>query len=198
MDSYEKLPDKEIRPSGEISKKFLELNITSFKDACYYVHNLDYGYNTNYDDKMILFKEKKGTCTSKHAIIAGLARELNLALYKHVCVYKFTEEITTGVDEILKKYDIPYVPMTHCFLVYKQYRFDITEGNNNGKKKYIDEYITSERVDPFISGKDEYLLYKRVLKEHVLPSKEMEGIAEKKLLKARGESIRLLIASIKK
>jgi len=198
MDSYEKLPDKEITPSGKISKKFLELNITSFKDACYYVHNLDYGYNSNYDDEMILFKEKKGTCTSKHAIIAGLARELNIPLYKHVCVYKFTEEITTGVNEILKKYDIPYVPMTHCFLVYKQNRFDITEGNNNGKKKNIDEYIISERVDPFISGKDEYLLYKRVLKEYVLPSKEMEGIAEKKLLKARGESILLLIASIKK
>lgn len=198
MDSYEKLPDKEITPSGKISKKFLELNITSFKDACYYIHNLDYGYNSNYDDEMILFKEKKGTCTSKHAIIAGLARELNIPLYKHVCVYKFTEEITTGVNEILKKYDIPYVPMTHCFLVYKQNRFDITEGNNNGKKKNIDEYIISERVDPFISGKDEYLLYKRVLKEYVLPSKEMDGIAEKKLLKARGESILLLIASIKK
>ncbi len=198
MDSYEKLPDKEITPSGKISKKFLELNITSFKDACYYVHNLDYGYNSNYDDEMILFKEKKGTCTSKHAIIAGLARELNIPLYKHVCVYKFTEEITTGVNEILKKYDIPYVPMTHCFLEYKQNRFDITEGNNNGKKKNIDEYIISERVDPFISGKDEYLLYKRVLKEYVLPSKEMDGIAEKKLLKARGESILLLIASIKK
>ena len=198
MDSYEKLPNKEITPSGEISKKFIELKITSFKDACDYIHSLDYGYNTNYDDEMILFKQKKGTCTSKHAIIAGLARELNIPLYKHVCVYKFTEEITTGADEILNKYDIPYVPMVHCFLVYGQYRFDLTEGNNNGKKKPIDEYIFSERVDPFISGKDEYILYKRILKEYVLPSKEMEGITEKALLKARGKSILLLITSNKK
>ncbi len=193
MDSYEKLPDKEITSSGKISKKFLELNITSFKDACYFIHNLDYGYNKNYDDEMILFKEKKGTCTSKHGIIAGLAKELNIPLYRHVCVYKFTEEITNGADEILKKYNIPYVPMVHCFLVYDQYRFDLTEGNNNGKKKLIDEYIISERVDPFISGKEEYLIFKRILKEHVLPSKEMDGIAEKTLLKARGKSILLLI-----
>lgn len=193
MDSYEKLPDKEITSSGKISKKFLELNITSFKDACYFIHNLDYGYNKNYDDEMILFKEKKGTCTSKHGIIAGLAKELNIPLYRHVCVYKFTEEITNGADEILKKYNIPYVPMVHCFLVYDQYRFDLTEGNNNGKKKPIDEYIISERVDPFISGKEEYLIFKRILKEHVLPSKEMDGIAEKTLLKARGKSILLLI-----
>ena len=193
MDSYEKLPDKEITSSGKISKKFLELNITSFKDACYFIHNLDYGYNKNYDDEMILFKEKKGTCTSKHGIIASLAKELNIPLYRHVCVYKFTEEITNGADEILKKYNIPYVPMVHCFLVYDQYRFDLTEGNNNGKKKPIDEYIISERVDPFISGKEEYLIFKRILKEHILPSKEMDGIAEKTLLKARGKSILLLI-----
>ena len=193
MDPYDKLPDAELIPVGELSKKFLDLGIKTFKDACIYVHNVDYGYNTNYEDRMIFFKEKKGSCTSKHAVIAGLAQELNIPLYKHVCVYKLTEEITTGVDEILKKFNIPYVPMVHCFLVYGEYKFDLTEGNNNGKKKHIDEYIHSEKVEPFISRKDEYLLFKKVLKEKVLPSKEMEGITEKTLLKARAKSINLLV-----
>ena len=193
MDPYDKLPDAELIPVGELSKKFLDLGIKTFKDACIYVHNVDYGYNTNYEDRMIFFKEKKGSCTSKHAVIAGLAQELNIPLYKHVCVYKLTEEITTGVDEILKKFNIPYVPMVHCFLVYDEYKFDLTEGNNNGKKKHIDEYIYSEKVEPFISRKDEYLLFKKVLKEKVLPSKEMEGIKEKTLLQARAKSINLLV-----
>ena len=192
MDSYDKLPDAEIKPVGELSKKFLDLGIKTFKGACDYVHKIDYGYNTNYEDKMIFFKEKKGTCTTKHAVIAGLAQELEIPLYKHVCVYKFTEEITTGVNEILKKFKIPYIPMTHCFLVYENYRFDLTEGNHNGKKKPIDECIHAERVDPFISRKEEYLLFKKVLKEKILPSKEMEGIAEKTLLKARAKGIILL------
>ena len=107
-------------------------------------------------------------------------------------MYKFTEEITTGANEILKKYEIPYVPMVHCFLVHDTHKFDLTEGNNNGKKKPIDECIHSERVDPFNSRKDEYLLFKKVLKEKILPSKEMEGITEKNLLKARAKSINLL------
>jgi hypothetical protein len=196
MDPYDKLPDAELIPVGELSKKFLDLGIKTFKDACNYVHNIDYGYNTNYEDKMIFFKEKKGSCTSKHAVIAGLAHELKIPLYKHVCVYKLTEEITTGVNEILNKYEIPYVPMVHCFLVYDKYKFDLTEGNYNGKKKPIDEYIHSERVDPFISRKDEYLLFKKVLKEKILPSKEMEGITEKTLLKARAKSIHLLKSCI--
>jgi len=196
MDSYDNLPNAEIKPVGELSIKFLDLGIKTFKDACDYVHNIDYGYNTNYEDKMIFFKENKGTCTTKHAVIAGLAQELEIPLYKHVCVYKFTEEITTGVNEILKKFEIPYIPMTHCFLVYENYRFDLTEGNHNGKKKPIDDCIHTERVDPFISRKDEYLLFKKVLKEKIITSKEMEGIPEKILLKARAKGINLLLSCI--
>ncbi len=196
MDSYDKLPDAEINPVGELSIKFLDLGIKTFRGACDYVHTIDYGYNTNYDDKMIFFKEKKGTCTTKHAVIAGLAEELEIPLYKHVCIYKFTEDITTGVDEILKKFEIPYIPMVHCFLVYESYRFDLTDGNHNGKKKPIDDCIHSERVDPFISRKDEYLLFKKVLKEKILPSKEMEGIPEKTILKARAKGINLLVSCI--
>lgn len=196
MDSYDKLPDAELKPLGELSNRFLDLGIATFREACNYVHDIDYGSNTNYEDKMILFKEKKGTCTTKHAVIAGLAQELNIPLFKHVCVYKLTEEITTGVKNILQQYEIPYVPMVHCFLVYENYQFDLTEGNHNGKKTAINECIHSERVDPFISRKDEYLLFKNVLKEIILPSKEMEGIAVKTILKARTEGINLLMKII--
>ena len=198
MDSYDKLPDAEIKVVGEISRKFLELGINSFKQACEYVNNIEYGYNSNYDDKLIFFKEKKGTCTSKHAVIAGLAEELNIPLYKYVCIYKFTEEISTGANEILKRYNIPYVPMVHCFLVYKNFRFDLTEGNCNGKNSSIEGCIYEEKIDPFISRKDEYLLFKEVLKKKVLPVKEMEGIKEKILLKARTESIKLLLENMEK
>ncbi|MCJ7650548.1 MAG: hypothetical protein MUP85_18210 [Candidatus Lokiarchaeota archaeon] len=197
MDSYDKLPDAEIKPMGEISKKFIELGITSFKDACMYVHDSKYGYNSNYDDKMIFFKENMGSCTIKHATIAGLAEELQIPLYKYVGVYRFTGDITTGADKIVKKYKIPYVPMVHCFLVYMDYRFDLTEGNNNGKKTSIEEFIDTVKVDPFISRTDEYKLFKKILKEKVLLSKEMEGISERSILKAREESIKLLKDCIK-
>ena len=198
MDSYDKLPNAEIKPIGDLSKKFLELGIKNFKDACNYVHNIEYGYNTNYDDKFILFKEKKGSCTSKHAVIAGLAEELNIPLSKHVGVYKFTEEISTGTGQILRKYKIPYVPMIHCFLIYRDNQFDLTEGNCNGKNTSIEEFIHEEIVNPFITTKDEYLLFKKVLKEKVLPSKEMKGIKERTILKAREEAIVLIKENVKK
>jgi len=47
MDSYDNLPDKIITKDGEMSNKFLELGINSFKQACFYVHDAQYGYNTD-------------------------------------------------------------------------------------------------------------------------------------------------------
>lgn len=122
-------------------------------------------------------------------MIAALAEELDIPLYKHVGVYKFTEQITNGMNRILEKYKIPYAPMVHCFLVYKNYRFDLTEGNKNGKKASIEEFIHTEKVNPFITTKEEYLLLKRIIKQKILPTVEMKGITERILLKAREESI---------
>ncbi|GAG83421.1 unnamed protein product, partial [marine sediment metagenome] len=59
-------------------------------------------------------------------------------------------------------------------------------------------FIHVEKINPFISRKEEYLLFKKVLKEKILPSKEMEGISERSLLKAREESIILLKENTKK
>ncbi|MGV9173683.1 MAG: hypothetical protein ACOC44_15730 [Promethearchaeia archaeon] len=198
MDPYQYLPDKKIEPRGEISKKFLDLGIDSYKEACFYLHNLPYGYNSDYDDELILFKEQKGTCTTKHAVAAALALELKIPLHKNVGIYKFTEKISWDADKILDKYVIPYVPMVHCFLVYKDFRFDLTEGNKNGKKTSIENFLHVEQVEPFISRKEEYKLFRNVLRNKILSNKDMKGIKERTLLKAREEAIVLLKKNLKR
>ncbi len=198
MDSYELLPQLDITPSGEISDKFLSMGFKTFQEGCNYVHNLDYAYNSDADDKWILFKELKGSCTSKHGVIAGLAEELEVPLHKHIGIYKFTEDIVKGAQKIIDKYQIPYIPIVHCFLVHENHRFDLTEGNFNGKETSIDEFLHEEQVEPFISRKDEYLLYRRALEEKILPSPELAGISIKIILKAREEAIILLHEKIKK
>ncbi len=196
MDSYENLPDFEIKNAGRMSNKFLDLGIKTFKEACEYVHNMEYGYNTNYEDEMILFKECKGTCTTKHGVIALLAKEHDVPLFRYVGIYKFTEDVSSGANNILKKYNISYILMIHGFLIYKEHRFDLTEGNKNGKKTAIDKFIDVAKVEPFLSPIEEYLILKKTLKEKILPSKEIKCIPEKILLKAREEAILLLKKNI--
>ena len=196
MDNFNVFPDKRIAEDGPVSKMFIDLGIKSFQEACRYVHELPYGYNSNSDDLMILFKEKKGTCTTKHAVIGTLAQELALPVHKNVGIYAMTEEIVSGTDSLLAELHLPYIPMLHCFLVYENFRVDLTEGNRNGKNRSIEAFLHVQQVEPDISEKDEYLLYRKALKDVVLKRSELSGVDLKHILHGREEGIKLLKANI--
>jgi len=197
MDKVTVFPNATIKAAGPVSGKFLSLGINGFIDACRYVHELPYGYNTDRDDLMILFKEKMGSCTTKHAVIATLAAELGLPIEKAIGIYAMTEKIVKGAGTILDRYGLPYVPMLHCFLVYGKNRVDLTESNNNGKKRSIEDFLYTKNVIPNISAKDEYLLYRKALKDYIMIKKELKGIDLKNILKAREEGLALLKANLR-
>jgi hypothetical protein len=196
MDNFNVFPEKAIIGTGPISKAFLDLGIQSFQDACRYVYGLPYGYNSDRDDLMILFKEKMGTCTTKHAVIATLAAELGFPITRGVGIYPMTEAIVTGTDKILTEYSLPYVPMIHCFLEYGNYRVDLTEGNHNGKNRPIDNFLYTDRVEAAISAKDEYMIYRKALSEVILKRPELKEAGLKRILHAREEGLKLLKANL--
>ena len=196
MQPYTMLPEKMIGPLGPVTQKFLELGVETFQQACRYIHQLPYGYNSDRDDLFILFEENRGSCTTKHAVIATLAEELNLPVAKHIGIYAMDEEIVTGANQILEAFGLPYLPMVHCFLVSHALNVDLTEGNQNGKNRSIDHFLWSQKVIPNISAKDEYRLYRRGLTETVMKKKAFNKIAVKTVLKAREDGLRLLRALI--
>jgi hypothetical protein len=196
MNNLSVFPDKSITEAGPVAKAFLDFGIERFQEACRYVHGLPYGYNSDRDDLMILFKEKMGTCTTKHAVISTLAAELGLPITRGVGVYPMTEAIVTGTDKILAEYSLPYVPMIHCFLEYTNYRVDLTEGNRNGKNRPIDDFLFTDRVEATISAKDEYMIYRNALSEVILKREEMKGIDIRRVLQAREEGLKLLKANL--
>lgn len=192
MDKLTDFPDKAIVAGRVVSDRFLSLGIHRFREACRYVHQVPYGYNSDRDDLMILFKEGFGSCTTKHAVIATLAHELGLPIGKSIGIYAMTEAIVTGSGEILAKYSLPYVPMVHCFLAGGGVRVDLTEGNRNGKNRPIDNFLYTENVPANIPAKEEYLRYRQALKDHVLLRPELEKVAMRIILKAREDGLALL------
>jgi hypothetical protein len=195
MDRYTQFPDKAIQDNGQVSRAFMALGIATFHQACRHVHQMPYGYNSDRDDLMILFKEKMGTCTTKHAVIATLAQELDLPVTKRVGIYAMTEALVTGTTAILDRYRLPYVPMLHCFLEHAPVRVDLTEGNRNGKNGPIDDFLFTERVAPNVSEKEEYLIYRKALTETILKRRELEGVDLRPILQAREEGLKLLKAN---
>lgn len=196
MEPYTVFPDKPIRGEAPMARTFRGLGIDHFLGACRYVHQLPYGYNSDRDDLMILFKENRGSCTTKHAVIATLAAELSLAIHKKIGIYALTEAVVDGTDRILEKYHLPYVPMVHCFLAYGEHLVDLSEGNRNGKKRPVDEFLFIADVPAAITARDEYRLYRKALTDHILPRAELEGVALKTILQAREEGLALLKSAI--
>jgi len=197
MTNWTVFPDKKILPVGFLSEKFLNLGLDRLWDACRYVHELPYGYNTDREDPLILFKEKKGSCTTKHTVIATLAEELALPIKKTIAIYAMTEDLVTGTHAILEKYDLPYIPMVHCFLTYRKFRIDLTEGNHNGKNHPIVDVLFTRVVKPSISAKEEYGMYRKALSKIILERQELKGLAVKRILQARAQGLELLKANIR-
>ena len=196
MNPYSIFPDPELVGNGAVSQKFRALGVRRFLGACRFVHELPYGYNSDRDAPMILFKEMKGSCTTKHATIAALAEEHSLPITRGVGIYAMTEALVTGCSRILAEYRIPYVPMIHCYLEFEGRKVDLTEGNRNGKNRPIDEFLFTQKVESDISAKAEYLVYRKALSDLLQTRAELKGIELRTLLHAREEGLKLLRANI--
>jgi hypothetical protein len=135
MDSLAVLPDVVIEPRGIAAEAFFNHNLRTFRQACQWIKDLPYGSNSSTEDSLILFEEKRGTCTTKHGIVARLAEELGLDVYKNLGFYRLNDEIVSGVSALIQTYGLNFIPQTHCFLEYGNFTVDLTEGNCNGKTR---------------------------------------------------------------
>jgi hypothetical protein len=69
----------------------------------------------------------RGTCTSKHKLLAILARECgrtDVALT--LGLYEMTERNTPGIGAILAGARLQSVPEVHCYLTWQSQRYDFT------------------------------------------------------------------------
>ncbi|MEA5507774.1 hypothetical protein VB735_32735 [Halotia wernerae UHCC 0503] len=166
MDSIEVLPNVNIQAKGVVSKKFLEHGIETFCAACHWIKDLAYGSNSNNENSLILFQENRGTCTTKHGVIALLAQELGLEVYKNLGFYRLNDDIVIGVNAIIQIHGLNFIPQIHCFLEYGSFKVDLTEGNCNGKNKTIEDYDFVVRVNPDLTYEEEKRYYISYLNQY--------------------------------
>jgi hypothetical protein len=121
-----KLPDAPIVEKGEVSKQFLSKNISTFYDAIEYVYKLPYAPPSEPFNFHLVLKEGRGTCSTRHALLVALAKELDLPINLGLAIYNLTPERFPALKDILQKFNIPYIPESHNFMVYNDKFLDIT------------------------------------------------------------------------
>src|SRR5262245_15210194 len=76
------LPNLTLTAGSPVQDAFLRCRISSFHDACTWVHQLEYGETISDGGLEALLAERRGTCTTKHGAIAALASEMGLPVHK--------------------------------------------------------------------------------------------------------------------
>ena len=148
MASYQIIPDKIIHRQGPISKAFTDKGINSFHDACGYILQLPYGRTSDKSDWTLVLIEGRGTCSTKHALIAALAAELELDAHLMLGIYPMKESNTPGVGKVLDNSEYDFLAEAHCYLEYKGERIDITGLSVNIKKISIRIILNSGQENP--------------------------------------------------
>ena len=104
--------------------------ISTYWDAISYVHRLKYGRNQDRANYRFVLEEEKGTCSTKHALLAALSQELEVPLKLTMGIFLMNEQNTPGIGQVLDKYNLTEIPEAHCYLKYDKKTLDITFPNS--------------------------------------------------------------------
>lgn len=146
------LPDARLAGSaGPVNAALVDRGLGSLVEAAAWLRDQPYGHNDD-EGPLAVFSDGVGTCVTKHGAFVTAAVELDVDVSLWWGTYALTDEIVTGVDEVLRRHGLPFVPRVHCFVRHGAVTVDLTEGNCNGKNVQITDYL---RVDQVAVGTDE-------------------------------------------
>jgi len=142
------LIDFNIESEGKFSSLFRELDISTFQEACSFVQSLRYGRISDRSEFSLVLSEKKGTCSSKHALLSELALENGIEDLELICgIYLMNAETNPKIAQILEKYNLLQIPECHVYFRYKNERFDFT-GLGFDIKKVEPFIVREQRMEP--------------------------------------------------
>src|SRR5262249_29387331 len=119
-------PERDLSHAGDVSAAFRERGCNTIRDAASLVRTLPYGRNTDRADYRRVLCEGRGTCSTKHALIAALSVEQAIAIALRLGIYEMTEANTPGVGRVLDGVGLVGIPEAHCWLRYRSVDIDLT------------------------------------------------------------------------
>lgn len=137
-----------IHASGMLSEAVLGRGFATFDQLAGFVQSLPYARTTSTVDPLAALRENRGTCSSKHRLLAAVAHECgHLEVQLTVGLYMMSEDNTPGVGSVLRAASLPYVPEAHCYLTVGSERFDFT-GLSQGRSSLFDSLFAEHAVSP--------------------------------------------------
>lgn len=141
-----------LASSDIISQTFIQRGICDFLSACEHVKNLPYGRTSSRTDFLTVLLEERGTCSSKHGLLARLAEEHNEQEIELIMgIFLMSPETHPKLTEFFKDKIYKVIPEAHCYLRYNGERFDYT--SRSSKIDIISSKLVREQqIEPHQVG----------------------------------------------
>lgn len=135
-----------------ISQTLIQRGIFDFSSSCEYIKNLPYGRTSSRTDFLTVLIEEKGTCSSKHGLLAHLAEENNEQEIELIMgIFLMSPETHPKLTEFFENKIYKAIPEAHCYLRCNGKRFDYTS-----KSSKIDiislKLVREQRIEPHQVG----------------------------------------------
>ncbi len=146
MEGIEGLPAFALDARRPLGRRFAALGLGDYRGAARHVRGLPYGRTSDRSDWRRVLGEGRGTCSTKHALLAELARENARPVSLVLGVYEMDESNTPGVGAVLEKHGLPSVPEAHCYLAHEGTRVDVTRETEAAEP--IAGFLHEEEIEP--------------------------------------------------
>jgi hypothetical protein len=182
MHPWEALDPSSFRSEGVFTSAFSQLGKRDFRSAGQYIQTLP-------GDPMIVLTEKRGTCSTKHALLRRLAIEQNLDIALVLGIYERSELNTPGVGAVLAKYGLVISPEAHCYLRMVRKRIDVTRAAYQGPAEPIADFLHEEEIDPTQITNYKTEIHKEYLSRWITDNGGLNGRSIVDIWKIREECI---------
>ncbi|HJQ28407.1 MAG TPA: hypothetical protein VJ827_03650 [Rubrobacter sp.] len=136
-----------------------------FHAAARYVRRLPYGRNSDRSDYEVVLAERRDTYSTKHALLAALAREHDRPVELLLGVYVLNGENTPGVGQILRRHGLDGIPQAHCYLAFYGARVDMTRAESTAP---VEDFLHGGTIEPEGIGAYRVDTHRRFVREWAL------------------------------
>ncbi|MFK7786371.1 MAG: hypothetical protein AB8B56_14725 [Crocinitomicaceae bacterium] len=116
-----------LESNDPLTIDIVESGVVTWEDLVRCVKNFHYGRNANRTDVSLVWYERKGSCSSKHAFlkhVADLNKIKNVELV--LCMYRMNAQNTQKIGSVLEEFELDYLPEAHCYIRFESEAIDVT------------------------------------------------------------------------
>ncbi len=178
------LPNFRLEAKDEVSQQISAKGLPTFHSLAAWIQALPYARNSDRSDFRLVVSEQKGTCSTKHALLAHVADQHREPVVLTLGIYEMTAGNTPGVGRILERHGLTSLPEAHCYLVSGLHRIDLTSASMAAT---IDHFLLEEEIEPRQIGDYKIQRHRSHLREWAADRRIALGVQE--LWRVREECI---------